>query len=443
MRHDPSAFVIPADFWERPKVVDALTGRDVGALFRLVQQYAGASQPGIGTRVGLAQPDISKYANGKRVATEFDLFERVADGLGLPDHARMRLGLAPRADIAHWIAPTQPATTPDVDYEEPDSVEEIGRRIETLGTTNVSPAVLAHFDVLISAIADEYETAGPGSLAPRVLKQRRRMQGLLDGRQPPRHRDRLYEIAGRLSGMLGYMAVNAGRFGLARAYCVEALQIADLLGQRDLAAWVRGTQSLCEYYAGNYQAALEFAREGRRLAGGSAQEIRLAVNGEARALGRLGDQGGVDKAVGEAFHLAERHPVPGGMSPCISFEPYSLARVAANAATAYVSVGEPDRVREYADMAAQVADQSPSVWSRCLVRLDLATALLLSDAPDPEQAAALGIEALTSAAGNPIESIRRRSHELVTQAQPWHQIGPVTELVEASRALALPSGGRR
>ncbi|WP_322769231.1 helix-turn-helix transcriptional regulator [Frankia sp. Cr1] len=444
MRHDPSTFVIPTAFWDRPQVVEALTKRNVCAVFRLVHQYAGASQAGIGMRVGMAQSEISKYLNGKRVATEFDVFERVADGLDLPDRARMRFGLAPRTEAGRQAVPLQRSTTePDVLREDPDSVEEIGQRIDALGTSNVSPAVLAHFDVLISVIADEYEIAGPDALAPRVLKQRRRVQSLLDGRQPPRQRDRLYEIAGRLSGMLGYMAVNTGRFGLARAYCLEALQIVDLLGQRDLAAWVRGTQSLCEYYAGNYQAALEFACEGRRLAAGSGQSIRLAVNGEARALGRLGDRDGVGKAVGEAFELAERHPVPGGMSPCISFEPYSVARITANAATAYVSLGEPGRVREYADMAAQVADQSPSMWSRCLVRLDLATALLLSESPDPEQAATLGIEALTTAAGNPIESIRRRSRELVTQTQPWRQIGPVTELAEASRALALPPGGSR
>jgi hypothetical protein len=233
------------------------------------------------------------------------------------------------------------------------------------------------------------------------------------------------------------------KFGLARSYCLEALQIADLIGQRDLAAWVRGTQSLCEYYAGNYQAALEFAQEGRRVAAGSSQAIRLVVNGEARALGRLGDSDGVDAAVADAFELAERHPLPGGMSPCISFEPYSVARIAANAATSYVSLGEPARVREYADVAAKVADQSASIWSRCLVRLDLATALLLSDSPDPEQAATLGIEALTAAAGNPIESIRRRRQELVTQTRPWQEIDPVTELAEASHALALPPGAPR
>jgi hypothetical protein len=167
------------------------------------------------------------------------------------------------------------------------------------------------------------------------------------------------------------------------------------------------------------------------------------VNGEARALGRLGDRGGVDKAVDQAFRLASRHALPDGMSPCMSFGPYSVARIAANAATAYVSLGEPVRVREYADMAAQPVEQSQSIWSRCLVRLDVATALLLAEAPDPEQAAALGIEALTAGAGNPIESIRRRGSELVAHARPWRGLGPVTELAEASRVLAIPGGASR
>jgi len=337
----------------------------------------------------------------------------------------------------------RPAASVTPDGDRPDSVEEISRRVEALRATSVSAEVLAELDALVSAIPIEYEATGPGALAPRVLTQRRRVHDLLKGRQPPRQRGRLYEIAGQLSGALGYMAVNAGRFELARAYCQEALHVAELLDDRSLAAWVRGSQSLCEYYAGDYQAALDLAREGRRLARGTADEIRLAVNGEARALGRLGDRPGVDRAVGEAFALAERYSLPPGMSPCMSFEPYSSARIAANAATAYVSLGKPDRVREYADMAAEVADHSDSTWSRCLVRLDLATAMLLAPTPDPEQAATLGIEAVTGAAGNPIESIRRRSSELVAHAQPWRRLGSINHLVEATRVLAPHAGGSR
>jgi hypothetical protein len=127
----------------------------------------------------------------------------------------------------------------------------------------------------------------------------------------------------------------------------------------------------------------------------------------------------------------------------MSFGPYSFARIAAYPPTPYFSLGQPARVREYADMAAQPADQSQSSWSQCLVRLDVATALLLAEAPDPEQAASLGIEALSAVAGNPIESIRRRGGELVAHAEPWQRLGAVTELAEATRVLAVTSGPSR
>src|SRR3989442_5159481 len=61
----------------------------------------------------------------------------------------------------------------------------------------------------------------------------------------------------------------------------------------DLQAWVRGTESLSAYYQKRYTDALELARDSQRHAHGGPQTIRLAVHGEARALGRMGDRRGV------------------------------------------------------------------------------------------------------------------------------------------------------
>ena len=101
--------------------------------------------------------------------------------------------------------------------------------------------------------------------------------------------------------MLGYMAVGQARFTLARAYCAEAFALAAAAEESDLQAWVRGTESLCAYYQKRYRDALELALDGQRHAHGGPQAIRLAVNGEARALGRLGDRRGVDEAVERAY----------------------------------------------------------------------------------------------------------------------------------------------
>ena len=42
--------VIPASFWQRDQTTAALRNRDVGRLFDLLRQYAGASQTQIGMR---------------------------------------------------------------------------------------------------------------------------------------------------------------------------------------------------------------------------------------------------------------------------------------------------------------------------------------------------------------------------------------------------------
>ena len=87
---------IPATFWERPETITALRNRDIGRFFALVQQYAGASQTQIGIACVLPQGKVSDIIRGIQQVEKLDVFERIADGLGLPDPARISLGLAPR-----------------------------------------------------------------------------------------------------------------------------------------------------------------------------------------------------------------------------------------------------------------------------------------------------------------------------------------------------------
>lgn len=87
---------MPADLWQRPEIHTALTNRDIGHLFRLVRQYAGISQTRISVAVGFSQGKVSEYMKGKAQVTALDVFERIAEGLNMPDAARITLGLAPR-----------------------------------------------------------------------------------------------------------------------------------------------------------------------------------------------------------------------------------------------------------------------------------------------------------------------------------------------------------
>ncbi|WP_374775783.1 helix-turn-helix transcriptional regulator [Streptomyces sp. NBC_01310] len=85
---------LPDWAWERADVRQALRARDVGAVFRFVQQYSGASQARIAAAVGMTQARVNEIINRRREVSRLDVYERIADGLNMPDDARHLLGLA-------------------------------------------------------------------------------------------------------------------------------------------------------------------------------------------------------------------------------------------------------------------------------------------------------------------------------------------------------------
>ena len=92
---------IPDWAWRSTSACAALDRRDISTIFALAQQYSGASQHRIANAVGIVQGRVSEILRGGRTVTALDVYERIADGLNMPDHSRLRLGLAPRrpADI--------------------------------------------------------------------------------------------------------------------------------------------------------------------------------------------------------------------------------------------------------------------------------------------------------------------------------------------------------
>lgn len=83
-------------FWARRDVRDSLRVRDMRKFFRLVRKYNGTTQAQIGEAVGLQQGYVSKVMTGARVIEQFDVFQRIAEGMSMPDDVRLVMGLAPR-----------------------------------------------------------------------------------------------------------------------------------------------------------------------------------------------------------------------------------------------------------------------------------------------------------------------------------------------------------
>ncbi len=94
---------VPADAWVHFDMHQALRRRDVAVLLRLIQRHSGVSQARLATAVGMGQGRVNEIINGRRRVTQLDVFERIADGLAMPDDARVHMGLAPARAAAQGV----------------------------------------------------------------------------------------------------------------------------------------------------------------------------------------------------------------------------------------------------------------------------------------------------------------------------------------------------
>ncbi|MEV6589831.1 tetratricopeptide repeat protein [Streptomyces acidicola] len=314
----------------------------------------------------------------------------------------------------HRPAPSLPSSR-----EGDENPLDIVARTRQLTASNADDATLSFLGSSLEGITSRYEQDGPYVLRPQARQVRQFAHTLLDGRQPPRTRRELFRVAARASGLLAYMAVNTGDFVLSEAYCTEARDLSREIGDLDTELWACGTLSFGLYYAGRYDEADTCAATAVERAPRHAQSIRLLANGRARALAKTGDRRAVEQAIGQALRLSDLHEAPVGLTSCISFEPYGRARTLANAVTSHVALRNTAQVLRDAEHIDDLVEYSTSSWSRSLVRLDVATALLQQRTPDIDHAMALGCEALRLCGGTPISSVYQRSRDLHEQAGPW------------------------
>jgi transcriptional regulator with XRE-family HTH domain len=86
---------VPPGAWRTAGIRQALRDRGAGALFRAVQAQTGQSQARLAAASGFGQGRFSEVFHGRRNVTTLEALERLADGLGMPDDARVLFGLAP------------------------------------------------------------------------------------------------------------------------------------------------------------------------------------------------------------------------------------------------------------------------------------------------------------------------------------------------------------
>lgn len=452
---------------------------EIGSRVRMLRQRRGMTLEVLAGLCGLSTAYLSMIENGKRGldprysmvltlanalrVTPADLAPRMSadssassDTAGKPpaappvgrnlDHAIGEGQDRPDEDVGPRMPAEQPTLRECVSAACPsgeltEDVIDVLCRVRKLSRA-VNPEVIRQLRDNLDCVIGQYETLDHSSIVPVLVKQRALIDSLLDECADSGQRLQLCEVAGGTSGLLGYLAVGRGDFHLARAYCLEAFQLGESAEEASLQAWARGTQSFCEYYAGRYDDALRLAQDGLKYARYGPQSVRLAINGMARAMGKLGDASGVERAVDQAYEFMSGNHVPGGVPSSIAFDCYSAAQTASNAATAYLSLGMSGKVQHYVDLALPDISRSSSPWSRSLVRIDLALSLIQPMPSDLDHAATLVLDALSISAGRPIISVQIRAAEFAREAAArWgaaRQVSAVRDAISSLKAIDGP-----
>jgi transcriptional regulator with XRE-family HTH domain len=466
---------VPDGFWEREDVRAALDARDFRGLLVLVRRWTGGSQFRIALTIGLTPARVSKIINGRHAVEKFELIERVADGLAMPDEARMRLGLAPRSrpsltlPVAATASDPPPASTP---MDRPDHAGTVlDALIRQRGLTHEDVAARLGIDLTLFAglahgggayasdlpngsrsALEEYFGLSADDLLQPIMDcgvpwdpMRRRTfvswglaaaaaaaglagepsvvgrPGLPDVDRLHREMARLYALdyrfggdtlwhaaralvaeayamleqgarteaaerlllsaAGQTQMCAGWLALDAGRLGVARVCHNEALALAHQ--GRDTALVVRALANLAfgASRLGRPREALRLAEAASRVATGVPEEPHIAaipLLRQATAHAMAGDAAGCYGAIRKAREVLDRHS---DVPPNTWYSFLSPAEIDGMEGTCAVRLGDPKRAERLLEQAIR-GHSDDYRRTRALYRVWLARARLNGGAAD-------------------------------------------------------------
>jgi tetratricopeptide (TPR) repeat protein len=356
---DPPA--IAAALWDRADVRHALDHRDIGALFRLLRQHASLSQTRIGTAVILSQNRVSLIARDLESVTSRHVLARIADGLAMPDHARIRLGIAPRPSA-------RPAASMPGPGARDDQAAELLRRITS--ARHIDASVIQVLQGETDAIRLLDRRLGGSAVAAKLDAHIDQLHDSLRHSISPRSRQPLAAVLADAAALAGWQAIDMGRLPRAWKHFETATAAAREAADDALLAFAAGEQAYVLLDLGQPALALEKVRAVHDQAAARIPRILRgwlhAAEAEMAAAARQ------QEACRAALDLAAvqiSHPDADANLPYLSLNAAHLARWRGNC---LVQFGDTATVT---DLTTALTGMSGFTRAEASLRCDLAAAL--------------------------------------------------------------------
>ncbi|MEU5907509.1 helix-turn-helix domain-containing protein [Micromonospora sp. NPDC047467] len=420
---------IPDVAWSDPAVRDALGQRDVGALFRRIGQLSGASQTRIGAAVNLEQGYVSRVMAGRKV-TSIDVLERVADGLRMPDEARMALGLAPKDHSCHLDMalpsrqrqsglPNNRSWREDVraaaqlwegDVNRRDVIRQVAftsagytlpalrwftapatRAVEQAGSRTVGQPdieTIREMTATYRRLDNQYGGGHARAAVVRYLHQE--VTPLLhNGRYETSTGQKLLSAVAELTQLAGWQAYDVADHGVAQLYLTHALDLARAADDAGLGAEILAAMSHQATYLGHGVTGIDLARAAWQTAHQAGFTVLAAEASVMEAHGHavLKDE----RACATALHQAEKALDRADRSSTPQWLGYfDEAYLSAKFGHCFKALGKPVQAERFAARSLRMDEQ--------YVRGKAFNLALLASAQahqgDPERACVVGAQAL-------------------------------------------------
>lgn len=284
----PRPIRLPDDAWRRPEVIRHCRDRDADALFRLARKH-GCTNEAIGYWTGIDPAEVSKRISGaKGPVRTLDRWHRIADGLGMPDHARHAVGIAAR---------DAPAAALDRDTRTAPSRRSV-----------IDPQLPPTLLDLLAQYARTDNLVGPRSLLVAVTAQLTLIEQLWKAAPDP-VRSHLFEVGARYAEFAGWLHQDAGDAAAAARWTLHALELAHAAGMPGLVAYVLMRRSNQESTGGDGSRALGLAAAALDEPSARDPGLRaLILRQRARGHALTGDIAACQRALDEARDQAASVP---------------------------------------------------------------------------------------------------------------------------------------
>ncbi|GAA4225450.1 hypothetical protein GCM10023075_23200 [Streptosporangium album] len=386
---------IPPWIWDHDESSQILKNRDVAGLFNLAVKYNGASQTRISAATGIAQGHVSLIIRGQRQVTDLEVYERIATGLGLPDHARMLFGLAP-LDIA--------SPTGDHGDNHQEQADELTARIEAAAAIDPTMVMILTTDTNNLRLLDR--RLGGVAIADKMRAQISQLERAHRHAVRPGIRAQLAHVLAETSSLAGWQAINTGALNDAWNHYEHAKAAAREADDPAVLAYVSAEQAYVLMELGRPAEATELLQHihttHRERIPGRLRTWLSAAEAEAAAI--LGDETTCRAALDQAAALLPEGAADVSM-PYLSLDAHHLARWRGNC---LVRFGDPGTVEDLRSALAGMDGTYNRAESG--VRCDLGHALLARGEPDAAQPHIQRAQQLATMTGSRRQ--RRRIEEL-------------------------------